>query len=65
MAPRLQGLRVESVNPKKVETIHAIKNISFHVFWKASLVQYRRKRKPMLPEEYEACSLEIVEKMAA
>ena len=42
-----------------------LRNISFHVFLKASLVQYIRTGKPMLLAEYEACRMEIVEKMAA
>ena len=42
-----------------------LRNISFHVFLQASLVQYIRTGKPMLLAEYEACRMEIVEKMAA
>jgi transposase len=42
-----------------------LRNISFHRFLKASLVQYIRTGRPMLLAEYEALSCEIVEKKVA
>lgn len=42
-----------------------LRNISFHGFLKASLIQYIRTGAPMLLSEYEADSPEVIEKMAA
>ena len=42
-----------------------LRNLSFHGFLKASLVQYIRTGKPMLLAEYEAGSAIIKEKIAA
>lgn len=42
-----------------------LRNISFHGFLKASLVQYIRTGTPMLLAEYEADCTEVIEKMAA
>lgn len=42
-----------------------LRNISFHGFLKASLIQYIRTGKPMLLAEYEACSAIIKERIAA
>jgi len=42
-----------------------LRNMSFHGFLKASLVQYIRTGKPMLLAEYENGGTEVIEKMAA